>query len=349
LLAANASEATDEESPYCKRVRALADSKAALLYAPSLDVQGGKFPENGAVDASALTGDHYRLRAAFSLSLLDVERARHVARAGEAECAQYEATRVVEEIVLQAGDYGRLPALREAAAYLDMRRGTWRAAERRTEASLAARVVPLLEAQEVFERSAGLERRRSEIDGEMARLEALDAVVSAPTDLAALMRAADDAVMEYEREASILRTLDAWQLRLTAGAEPRDASTELFGVALLSFNLGAFAQRAAEERALAAREEELSRSRSELRAKLGVFREVTRANERRASRAARIGRERLAALRSVRAALDRAQAQKAVFARDLIDLDLIVAESEQVLLEAWLVELRRLGGTRRAG
>lgn len=349
VLVATVSAAAEEESPYCKRVRALADARAALLLGPRLEVQGIKFPANGAVDTSVLAGDDYQVRAALALSAVDMYKGTRVTRVAQAECVQHEAGRVVEEVVLQAADYGRLPALRSAADYLDAQRGTWREVERRADAGVAARVVSILEARQLHDRCAELERRRSDIDGEIARLTALGAAQPAETDLATLIHAADEATMELEREASYLRTLDAWEFRITGGAAPADSSTEFFGVAHLGFNFGAFAQRAAEKRALEARDEELRLSRSELRERLRMFREVTRGNEHQASRAHQIVGERLDALRVVHGTLAHAQASRAPFARDLLGLDLISSEAEHVFLEAWLVELRRLGGEQSAG
>jgi hypothetical protein len=342
-LVAAAAPALAESSAECERVRALADSQAALLYAPSLEVHGGKFPESVAVEPSARTGDDYQLRAALSLSLLDVYKGRRVEWAAEHECAQREAARALEEVLLQAADYGRLPALQRTARFLEERRARWRKIEQQAQQGLAARVVSLLEADEVQQRCVELERRAAAVAGEIARLEALGAATAPQEQLTALLHAADDAALEYEREASHLRSLEAWEVRVTGGAAPNGGSTDYFGVAHVRFNLGAFAQRAAEQRAIAAREAELQSSRSELRERLRMFRGVAAGNASHAARAAGVVSERLASLRALRATLEGARASMAVLARSLVELEVIAGEAELVFLETWLAELRRLG------
>lgn len=349
VFLATASIASEADSPYCQRIRALADSTAALLYAPRFEVQGGKFPDTAGVLSSARVGSSYQLRAALSLSLLDVYKGRQVERVGESECAQYEAGRRVEEWILQAADYGRLPALRATARYLDERRFLWQEIGQHADEALVARVVSLLEAQDLRDRCAGLERRRADVGGEIARLAALAPSETPEESLETLVRSADDAAMQYEREASDLRSLDAWELRLTGGTVPHDASSELFGIAQLTFSFGTFAQRAAEKRALEARAEELRSSRSELRERVRMFRAVVEGNESHAAHALQVVSERLASLRAVRSRLDAAQASRAPFARDVLDLELIAAEAELVFLEAWRLELRRVGEAPHAG
>jgi hypothetical protein len=343
------SMAGETDSPYCRRVRALADSRAALLYAPRFELQGGRFPETAGVVSSARESNEYQVRAALSLSLIDVYKGRYVERVGESECAQHATGRLLEDLILQAADFGRLPALRKTAHYLEAQRGRWREIERHADAALAARVASLPEAQELRDRCATLERRRTDVGGEIARLEAVRPAEAPEVDLGALILAADEAAMQYEREASHLRSLDAWELRLTGGAVPDDSSSDLFGIAHLSFNFGVLAQRAAEQRVLEAREEELRRSRSELRERLRMFQAVVAGNANHATQASHLLAERLASLRAVRSRLAAAQASKAPFARDVLELELIAAEAELVFLEAWRVELHRVGGTSHAG
>jgi hypothetical protein len=349
VLLAGAAPALAEPSAECERVHALADSQAALLYAPSLEVQGGKFPESVAVEPAARVGDDYRLRALVWLSLVDVYRGRRVQQAAEHECAQLEAARSLEAVILQASDYGRLPALRNTARFLGERRERWREIERRTEQGLAARVVSLLDVDEVQQRCVELERRSAAVDGEITRLEAIGAATLEDARLVSLLEAADDAALRYEREASHLRSLEAWDVRVSGGAAPSGGTTDYFGVAHLRFNFGAFAQRAAERRALAAREAELQSSRSELRERLRLFRGVAAGHRSHAARAARVVSERLASLRALRSTLEGAQASRGFLARSLVELELIAGEAELVFLESWLAELSRVGEDRRAG
>jgi hypothetical protein len=347
VLLAETSPTFAKSSAACQRVRALADSQASLLYAPSLEVHAGKFPESAAVDPSARAGDDYRVRAALSLSLLDVYKARRVEDAAEHDCARLEASRALEDVLLQAADYGRLPALRQTARFLDENRSRWQEIERQAQQRLAVRVVSLLEVDEVQSRCIELERRAAAVAGEIARLEAVGAAVAPGERLLSLLRTADDAALRYEREASHLRSLEAWEVGLVGGAAPDGASTEYFGVAHVRFNFGAFAQRAAEARALAAREEELLSSRAELRERLRAFRGLAAGNARHAARTADLVAARLASLRVTRATLEVTQTSMAFLPRSLIDLELIASEAELIFLESWRAELLRAGEEER--
>jgi hypothetical protein len=226
---------------------------------------------------------------------------------------------------------------------LDQRRDTWRAIEKRADEGLSAHVISLLDAQEIRRRCTEIERHREAVAGELARLGALQTPETVGPRLGPMLRSAEQASMRFEERASALRKLDAWEFRITAGAAPEDSSVDFFGVAHVSFSFGAFAQRTAEGRVLSAREEELWRSPSELREQVRAFRDFVRATESETERAASIVARRLDRLRTMRSALEDAAASRALFARDLIELDLILAEAEQIFFEAWLAELRQAG------
>ncbi len=102
-------------------------------------------------------------------------------------------------------------------------------------------------------------------------------------------------------------------------------------------------RKTAEKRALAARGEELRESRTELRDRVRIFEDVMRANRAEAKRATEIMQRRIGVLREARAAIERANASKALAARALLDLELISAEVEQTFLHAWLDELEPAG------
>jgi hypothetical protein len=333
------------ESAYCARVAAIADSTAALLYAPRFEVQAIRFPRNGAVDTGALVGDDVQARAALSFSPLDFYRATRIERVAAADCALHEAKRPIEDAVLAAASAGRLPALRRTAAYLDEQRPHWIAAEERATAALEARVISLLEIQQIRDRAAEIERHREAIGGEIGRLEALRARDLDGEALSALLRAAESDALILEQRAAAVRKLDAWKLDLTAGAAPGGRTTEFFGVASVSVSFGAWAQREAERRALAARERELSESRSELRDRVRMYLDTLKATQFEAQRSADVVARRVESLRAMRSALEGSSAPKAPFARDLLDVDLFYAQAERLYFDAWLSELRRLGVT----
>jgi hypothetical protein len=347
LIAASlaASDAFAAESAYCERVAAIADSAAALLYAPRLEVQAIRFPRNGAVDTGALVGDDVQARAALSFSPLDFYRATRIERVAAADCALHEAKRPIEDAVIAAASAGRLPALRRAATFLDEQRPHWLAAEERAAAALEARVISLFEVQQIRDRAAEIERHREAIGGEIGRLEALRARDLDGEALSARLRAAESDALAVEERAAAVRMLDAWKLDLTAGAAPDGRTTEFFGVASVSVSFGAWAQREAERRVLAARERELSESRSELRDRVRMYLDTLKATRLEAQRSAEVVARRVESLRAMRGMLEGSSAPKAPFARDLLDVDLFYVQAERLYFETWLSELRRLGET----
>ena len=161
--------------------------------------------------------------------------------------------------------------------------------------------------------------------------------------MAALLRSAEADALTLEERAATLRKLDAWKLDLTAGAAPDGGGTEFFGVASVSVSFGAWAQRGAERRVLAARARELRDARGELRDRVRIFVDTLNATERETQRSARVVERRVEAMSAMRAALEGSDAPKAPFARDLLDIDLHYARAELLYLSAWLAELRRLG------
>ena len=137
------SYADEGTSAHCRHVEAVAQSEAALLYAPRVEIQGVRFPQNGAVDTSALVGDDFQLRAALAYSPLDAYRGTRVMQVAHAECAQHETERSVDDVLIAAANAGRGPALRRAADFLDGARDQWKAIERRaTEETLHLRASP---------------------------------------------------------------------------------------------------------------------------------------------------------------------------------------------------------------
>jgi hypothetical protein len=330
-----------EESAYCKKVRARAASNAALLYAPTIQAQGIKFPNDGRIDTGATTGTGYQFRASLSVSPLDMYKGARVTRVGEADCKQHDAAAVVRDLVADPADFGRLTALTKQVEFLDSRRAQWEAIGRASDERLAAHVSSLREAAEVQARLAAITRSREHQRGEAARLGA--AGVDTPSgSLRALVAAAENEAMRFEREASHVRSLEPWDVRVTGGVIPREGPVETFGFVLVGLNLGTFSRNAAESRYLDARADELRGARYELRDQLARFRAAVKSTAEAARRELAIVNSQLALLASDRSALEHADAPNAAQALALTSLDMILVESERTYLTTLVEELSRV-------
>jgi len=331
-----------QDSTYCRKVRERAASDASLLFAPSVQVQGLKFPSDGTVDLSVTNGSGYQFRAGLSLSPLDMYRGTRTLRVGEADCQAHELTMTLQELLLAGADFGRLPALRRELAYLDLQESAWGAILAETERRLAAGAATLVDATDVRKRVSDLSRKRAQLKGDVQRLEAmgLDQLEHRALSPALI----DDAIaagMRFEDEVSDIRELDPWTLSLTGGVVPQDAHN-FFGMVQLGFNVGAFVRHAKEERYLAARAEELRAARYEAPAQFQRFRAQVQAAHDQAQRELDIVSNSLSAARAAREILAAHEnAPNASHAVALTDLGLIEGEADRVYLTALVEELTR--------
>ena len=340
-VTATSSAAKADDSPYCRKVRAHAAGDAALLVAPTLQAQGVRFPNNGVADAGVTTGTGYQVRAALSWSPLDFYKGFRVIRMGDADCERQEAVVTAQQVLLYGEDYGRLPAYRKQGEFLAARRGAWNAIVAKNDERLEARVTSLLDANEVRGRAAELDLKVAQVGGNIGRLEARG-VDDYRGMLSSLMSAVEDTSMRYEREASHLRSLDAWQLSVTGGVTPLYKPLDYYGVVQIGFNLGAFSRNGSETRYLDARAEELRKARYELREQLRRFRQQVRVTSAQAAREVQIVDSKVASLAGARQSLEHSEATNAPHAMAVIDLELMSAESERVFLTALVSELSRL-------
>jgi len=341
MLLAGAARA--DESDYCSRVRARTAGDAALLFSPSLQLQGIKFPRDGMLDLGATTGTEYQLRAALSFSPLDIYKGSLLLRVGDADCEQHEATWNAQELLLAGADFGRLPALAQEAAYLDSQKGSWEAIVAKGEKRLAAGASTLLEASDLRKRAADLERKQAQVAGEIARLRGLgldrfDGTTLSPSLAGEVERRAID----YEKEVSQVRRLDPWGVTVTGGIVPQDSPIDYFGIVQVSFNFGAFERYAKESRYLEARSREIANARYEVPSQLERFRKQVQAANRQAEQELAVVERSLSALRGTRAALaDHADAPAVANALAVTDLAITDGESDRVYLSALVERLSR--------
>lgn len=330
-----------EGSAYCKKVRARAASDAALLYAPTLQAQGLKFPRNGTIDSGVTVGEGYQLRAALSISPLDIYKGVRVERVGEADCQYHEVIVSARELLAQASDHGRLPALRKQVDFLDARRPEWEAILAKSEERVAAHVGSLRDAAEVRARVAALVRAREQHAGEAERL-AARGVETFHGSLPALVAAAEREAMRLEREISHVRSLAPWDVRVSGGVIPHDRPVDWFGMVIVGFNLGAFSRNAAEGRYLDARAEELRAARYELRDQVARFHAEVKGALAQARRELAIVERHASVLAADKEALESAEGINTAHALALVALDRIFVESERVFLTTFIAELARL-------
>lgn len=332
-------DAHADTSPYCDKVRARAASEAALLFAPSVQAQGIKFPNAGAIDTGVTAGQGYQLRAAIVWSPLDFYKGFRVVAAGEADCRAFAATMTLEELLRQGSDYGRLPALRKQGRFLESHRNEWMTIAAKTDDRFAARAISLLEANAVRARIAELARLHASVSSEMELLE-LRGAAQVATTISQLVEDSDARTMDYEREASHIRSLAPWHFTVTGGVTPHGAPVDYFGVVQVGFNLGAFSRNASETRYLQARSAELAKARYEARDQLRRFREELRTTAARARRELAIVNDKLTALRTAKDALENSEAPQTPHALAVVELDIVFAESERTYLSELASELQ---------
>ena len=330
--------ARSEDSAYCKKVRARASSEAALLFGPSVQAQAIRFPNNGTTDSGVTTGAGFQLRAALSFSPLDLYKGFRVKQLGDADCQQHEAIVSAQQVLLQGADYGRLPALRRQVEFLDSTRSQSETILAKSEERVAAHVESLREAMEIRARIGALGRAREHSQGDVDRLVArgIDAYRG---PLSVLVDAADRQVMQLERDASHVRSLAAWDVRVTGGVIPQTDQVDYFGMLQVGFNLGAFSRNAQETQYLDARAEELRRARYELRDQVETFRRQIKSAIAQAKRELSVVDRQAKMLAADRSALGQAVAPNAPHALAMIDLDAVLVESERIFLATLITEL----------
>ncbi len=329
------------ESTYCRKVRARGMGDAALLFAPSLQLQGIHFPANGAIDTGTTTGSGYQFRAAIAWSPLDFYKGFRVMRVADADCSQHDATATANEVLSSATDYGRLPALRKEAAFLDQKKVAWDEVVQKSEERLSAGVSTLLDTNLLRGKVAELERKRAQTSADIQRLEA----IGAPEHVAvsALIASIDQKARAFEREASHVRSLDAWTVSVVAGLVPQDNPVDYFGIIQLSYNFGGFARNAGETRYLAARSEELKKARYELEDQLERFRAQARIANTGATRELGILDREKSTFDLARQTLAGSDAPNTPHALAVIDLELIGIEADRIYLTTYASELAALG------
>jgi hypothetical protein len=330
--------ASAQSSPYCEKVREHAAADAALLMSPRVIVQAIRFPSNGQVQATSgvVVGAGYQARAGLSFSPLDFYRATRVLRVGDADCDQHEALESIRGILLHGAEQARAAALRAQAAYLQDHRDQLHALAERAEQRLAARLITVVEFQELRQKCDEVERKLVDAEGEAKQLQ--ERSRQAPRALGALTERYEQIAMRFERETSHLRSLDAWHFQLTGGIIPLDP-IDWYGLAELSYSPGGVFHGEHESRYLAARDEELQRAEYEPAEQAREFRRQLRAALEQARGDLAIVDRDVAAIADTRLILDRSSAADVAHAQDTLSVETLLAESDRAFLRKWVEAL----------
>jgi len=351
------------DTPYCKQVRARAQSDADLLMMPRVLVQGIRFPEGAQqFDSGATTAQGYQLRTGFSFSPVDFYKGRATLGVGDAECARHEAELELDAVLTRGTDDARLDALREQSVFLRAKSADWRALQARAAARLEKRIITVVEFTNVQHFVDALERKLVQVEGDASQLDAR-ALRTRPLPFSTLPRGGRagaaaatlpalagrymDASLRYEREVSSLRRLDEWRLQMTGGVIPQTPS-DWFGTLELSVSLGALVRGSHEDQYIEARAETLTRASDGIDLRLRQFREEIAALLGQAERDLGVIEHSLQVLRATRTVLESSEAESVAQAREILTIEQLSVESDSVFLRALVRALQTLAERARS-
>lgn len=340
---------SEETAATCAKVRARAAADAALLLAPTVRTEAIKLPpsiqRSNRLDPT-LGGAEYQGRAAVVLSPLHMYKGVKVLDAAEADCAQQaEATRA-RDVATDALESARLVALQKQATFLAAKRPSWEAIATKMQERFAARAVTLVDLEDVNAVTDRLTRQQIQLAGEVAKLQA-SGIVSARVEVDALRTRVASTSRTFEEKASHLRSLDAWDLSVTAGLVPpvfESNATAVYGIVSLSYNLGGPWHTGAEGRYLDARDREIRAARTAVLKQLDTMMAVARASRKQAEGELAILQRRREAVAKSRAAVEESESSGALRQLAVFDLELLSIESESVYLKELATELAHLEG-----
>lgn len=340
LAAGITTEATaDVRDATCQRVRAEADSEAALLYAPRLQLEGARAPGvSSAADPTAAV-DGLQARIALALSPLDMLRGRAVVRLAAAECAREQLAGRLDHVLALGDRHGELAAARAELAYLDAHAGEIDALVADVVDRFERQRATALEVAELRGRRAGVRRRVAELHHTRAVLEALDTGVAPPADLIGLARAHDAAALEVDRRKAAVRELAAWRFDVRGGVAGADRA-DWFGVVEVGYSFGQPWQRGADRRAVRARAAELAGDDRSVTVRLARLQAAMRRSVAALEVELATIDDELAALRVERDRLDGIDSDAARPLRARLTVELIELEARRISLHA-LIETRR--------
>ncbi len=290
-----------EGSARCRRLRAEARSRAAVLGAPRLEAQAFRQPAAGDPGATGtMPSQGTQLRAGLGWSPIDRLKGGAVERAADADCEALAARDALAELLMTGSAFGEAGALRAQAGVLENGLAQTAPLLERARERLARRIDTLLDVDELESRVA---RLRTDWEGTKRRLseyEAQGAAAGRAVPMARLVTDYERAALAAAKARSDERRLDAWRVDLRAGAVPWPKA-DWFGMASVSWSIGAGEQARSERAALGARAEELEVARDEMRSRTARFAAVLREGLPALERELAVTREQCAVVRDRRA------------------------------------------------
>jgi len=350
-LAPNPAAARD--TPYCKQVRARAQSDADLLMMPRVLAQGIRFPRGTAqFDSGPTTDRGYQLRTGLSFSLIDFYKGSATLDVGDAECERHEAALDLDAVIARGADDARLSALREQGVFLRAKQADWSTLQARAAARLSKRIITVVEFTNVQHFVDALERKLVQVEGDAGQLDAKAKAHPLPfatlpgtglpsATLPALADRYTQAALAFEREQSSLRLLDDWKLQMTGGVIPQ-APSDWYGTIELSYSLGGLVRGAHEDNYIEARSQALQHASDGVATRLSQFRGEVAALLQQTQRDLGVVERSLDVLGTTLRALATSEAESVAQAREILTLEQMSVESDAVLLRAMIRALETL-------
>ena len=335
-----AAPASAETSPYCVKVRERAADDAALLMGPRVILQGLRFPDNGQLEGGTVVGEGFQTRAGLAFSATDLYRGLGVLRVGEADCREHEARAELEATLAEGDDDARRAGLEAQIAFIEAHDEEVRRWVGKAVARFAARLIPLVELEDVRTRAGALERKLVQARGQARELAAKGVPAGGASTMQTdkLASAYAEAAAILERATSRERESEPWQLEMTGGlvTYPR---ADWYGVVQLGFNLGGLTRSGHADRRARARKEEIARASYETDARVRQSHEllVVKLEEARVELAL-LERE-LGDLQSTRRGLEGSEAPNVVHQSEQLGLEQAALEAEQVFYRAYVDRL----------
>lgn len=237
---------------YCDYVQNVGAAQAAPLLLPDLYGQAGYINAGGAVDADGvpLGEPTPRVTAGLSYSLSGVYRGTLIRKRSQVECDRARAAVTLERMAQWGPDLFSPEALDARSAVLA---ALLPEGEQRVKALREAVNEGQASVDELHALDVRLDALRAQVHAtaeERARLQALPPVTPSAAFAARgqLVQAED----HLEQVEASIRTSQAWEVRLRGGYDQligADQGVPLFGTVLVTYNLGNWWQRSANERA----------------------------------------------------------------------------------------------------
>lgn len=329
-----------EDSAYCEKVRARARSDAALMFAPSLQLQAIHFPRNGLQDAGTERGQDNQLRGGLYMSLLDIYKGTLVRDVARADCARSLAHDQLLEFLARGAELVRAEALKRQLELLDSKEQATRELLAKAQERFAARVITLHEMNELTTLLADFERKRVGLRAEIGRSE-VDAPVARPQNFESDKQALENASMRLEKKLVQLRSLDAWKVAMRGGLVA-DTPLDYYASLEVSYNLGGMASSARDADYLRARRKELKESRSELAHQASVFKAQLTVTREQVDGELKILVDQLRLVQDARQVLEGSQAPSAPHHGSVLALREIMLMAEDAYLTTYAEELAKL-------